>query len=42
MKKNHQKQNKTTLKNFFEVRSARMMNPLTLEKEPCSFIFFLN
>jgi len=42
MKKNNQKLNKAMLNNFFEVRAANMMNPLSMQKEACSFVFFLN
>lgn len=42
MKKPNHKQTKAMLSNFFEIRSAQMLNPLNMEKEPCSFVFFLN
>lgn len=42
MKKPNQKVTKAMMSNFFEIKSAKMLNPLNFEKEPCSFIFFLN
>ena len=40
--KKHHKIAKAMLNNFFEIRSAKMLNPSSMEKEACSFVFFLN